>query len=54
MGKMLAILYWIILVLALLGWFAPATWPYGRYVGGGAQAVLFVIIGLRLFRVPLQ
>lgn len=51
---LLPILYWIVLILSILGYFAPATWTAGRYVVGGASAVLFIIIGLRLFRVPLQ
>lgn len=51
---MLAILFWVILVIALLGNFAPATWPYGGRVSGLAVVILLVIIGLRIFRVPLQ
>lgn len=51
---MLAILFWVILILAAIGAFAPPSWVPGRYLGGGATLVLFVIIGLRLFRVPLQ
>lgn len=51
---LLPILYWIVLILSIIGVFAPATWPYGRYIGGGAATVLFVIIGLRIFRIPLQ
>lgn len=51
---MLAILFWVILVLAALGYFAPASWVPGRYLGGGATLVLFIIVGLRLFRVSLQ
>lgn len=50
---LLPVLYWIVLILSLIGVFAPPTWAYGRYLGGGATAVLFVIIGLRIFRMPL-
>lgn len=48
------LLYWIVLILSVIGVFAPPTWTYGRYIGGGAATVLFVIIGLRIFRIPLQ
>lgn len=51
---LLPILYWIVLILSIIGVFAPPAWAYGRYIGGGAATVLFVIIGLRLFRVALQ
>lgn len=51
---LLPLLFWLILVLAALGYFAPAAWVPGRYIGGAAMICLFVIIGLRLFRVPLQ
>lgn len=50
----LPVLFWTILVLAALGFFAPASWVPGRYLGGGATLVLFIIVGLRLFRVPLS
>lgn len=49
----LALLYWILLVLSLLGVFAPATWPYGTRISSGAWVILFIIIGLRVFRIPL-
>lgn len=50
----LAILYWIILVLSCVGVFAPAAWPHGARISGGAWIVLFIIIGLRVFRIPIQ
>jgi hypothetical protein len=52
--SLLPILYWIILILSIIGVFAPPAWAYGRYIGGGATVILFVIIGLRLFKVSLQ
>lgn len=52
-GMILTILYWVILVLCLLGVFAPPTWPYGARLNGIAAVALFVIIGLRLFRTSL-
>lgn len=51
---LLPILYWIVLILSIIGIFAPPTWPGGRYISGFAAAVLFIIIGLRIFRIPIQ
>lgn len=52
--SILSLLYWIILVLSLIGVFAPPDWPHARRVYGIAWVALFVIIGLRAFKVPLQ
>jgi hypothetical protein len=46
----LPILYWIILILAILGMCAPD--PYVRYLRG-VELVLFVILGLKLFGIPI-
>lgn len=51
---LLPILYWIILILSILGVFAPASWPYATRISGISWIVLFVIIGLRIFRIPIQ
>jgi hypothetical protein len=51
---LLPILYWIILVLSIIGVFAPPTWTHGPRVSGLAWIALFIIIGLRIFRIPLQ
>ncbi len=58
---LLPILYWIVLILSLIGYFVPIFnrpagqpgpgWGYG--LSGGAATVLFIIIGLKDFRVPL-
>jgi hypothetical protein len=45
----LQVIYWIILLLAILGVWAPD--PYARYVRG-IDLVLFVILGIRLFGFP--
>jgi len=45
----LMILFWIILILAILGFWAPE--PYLKYVRG-VDLVLFVILGLKLFGPP--
>lgn len=50
----LSLLYWIILVLSVIGVFAPPAWPYAGRISGLAWVALFVIIGLRIFRMPLQ
>jgi hypothetical protein len=51
---LLPVLYWIVLILSIIGVFAPPTWAYGRYVSGFSATVLFIIIGLRIFRIPIQ
>lgn len=51
---LLPILYWIVLILSIIGIFSPPTWVYGRYISGFSAVVLFVIIGLRVFRIPIQ
>lgn len=51
---LLPILYWIILILSAIGIFAPPTFPYGVRISGLSWVVLFIIIGLRIFRIPLQ
>ncbi len=50
----LPLLYWIVLILSLIGYFAPPTWPGGRWLTGGAATALFIIIGLKLFRIAVQ
>lgn len=50
---LLPILYWIILILSVIGVFAPPTWPHAARISGSAWVALFVIIGLSIFRVPL-
>lgn len=50
---LLPVLYWIILILSCIGIFAPPTWTYGPRISGGAWVLLFIIIGLRIFRMPL-
>ena len=53
--SLLSILYWVILILSAIGVIAiPETSPNGRYVRGGAYLVLFIIIGLRVFRTSIQ
>lgn len=52
---LLSLLYWIILILSIVGYFAPgapATWGYR--ISGSAATILFIIIGLRDFKVSLQ
>ena len=48
---LLPLLYWLILILSVIGLLGPATWPSAFRVG--PSLILFIIIGLRLFRVAL-
>ncbi len=48
---LLPLLFWIVLILSAIGSFAPPSWPVAFRIG--PVLVLFVIIGLRLFRVAL-
>lgn len=51
---LLAVLYWTILVLAVIGLFVPlSTWPH-PVLGSLPVIALLVIIGLKIFRTPLQ
>lgn len=52
--SILSLLYWIILVLSIIGVFAPSSWPYAARISGSAWVALFIIIGLRIFRMPIQ
>lgn len=52
MNTLLLTLYWVILVLSVLGIFIPTdTWAYGARVSGVAMIALFIIIGLQIFKV---
>lgn len=51
---LLPVLYWIVLILSIIGVFAPTSWPYGVRISGLSWVVLFIIIGLRIFRIPLE
>ncbi len=48
---LLPILYWIVLILSAIGAFVPFS--YGPRINSVAALVLFVLIGLRIFRIPL-
>jgi hypothetical protein len=51
----LNILYWLILVLSVLGIVAiPPTNPNSRFYYGGAWLALFIIIGIRAFRIAVN
>lgn len=52
--SILALLYWVILVLAVIGALVPATlWPH-PFLGSLPLLVLFILIGLKIFRTPIQ
>lgn len=46
------ILFWVLLVLAFLGAFGPASWP--TYLRFGPILVLILLLGLRVFPVSLN
>lgn len=49
---LLSILYWLVLILGLILGFLVVS--YSVQVRGLAELVLFIIIGLKVFRTPLQ
>lgn len=50
---LLPILYWVILVLSVIGLFIPPTYTPARYANGVVLIALFIIIGLKIFKTPL-
>lgn len=52
--SILSLLYWIILILSIVGVFAPPAWPFAARISGLSWVALFVIIGLRIFRMPIE
>lgn len=51
---LLNILYWVLLVLAIIATFAPSDiWPRA-YFPSIIYVVLFILIGLKSFRTPLN
>lgn len=54
--SLLPILYWIVLILSLIGYYVPGPTPHtwGYRLVGGTYAILFIIIGLRLFPISLK
>ena len=52
--SILAILYWVILVLSAIGAFAPADWTYAPRIQSFSGLILFILIGLKVFRTPIQ
>lgn len=49
--NLLPILYWILLILAVIGAFAPPAWSMWS---GRVALVLFILLGLRVFPFSLQ
>jgi hypothetical protein len=52
--SILAILYWVILVLAVCSFFVPADIYPRAWMSNIPALVLFIIIGLKVFRTPIQ
>lgn len=44
-------LYWLLLILAVIGYFPAVQEKFGLYVRG-LDLILFIIIGLKLFGLP--
>lgn len=51
MPTLFTILYWIILILAALGIWAPAPW--GK-LNSGSLIVLLILLGIRVFPIALH
>jgi hypothetical protein len=47
---MIAILFWVLLVLAILGAFIPLPGPYGPKIPDAIMLVLIFLLGLRVFQ----
>jgi hypothetical protein len=53
--SLLAILFWVLLVLALILGFVPLdAYPHARYGIGIIYIVLFILIGLKIFKTSLS
>jgi hypothetical protein len=50
---MLTISYWILLLLLLIGLFAPPTWTYWPRAYAVIILILFIIIGLKSLKPTL-
>jgi hypothetical protein len=51
--SILTIIYWVLLVLCLIGVFAPADWAYWPRANAIVTLVLFIIIGIKLLKPQL-
>jgi len=51
---LLNVLYWVLLVIALVAVFTPSEIFPRAYIPGLIWIVLFVLIGLKVFRTPLN
>jgi hypothetical protein len=51
--NLLPTLYWILIILALIGTFVPFG-PHSARINGGCAMVLFILLGLRVFPISLQ
>ncbi len=49
---LLSILYWIILILSVV--FGFITTSYGPMAHNFAQIALFILIGLKIFKTPIE
>jgi len=47
---MLVIFYWVLLLLIVVGVFAPADWTYAPRVNAIVTLALFIIIGIKILK----
>jgi hypothetical protein len=50
MNSMLVVFYWILLLLVVIGVFAPATWEFAPRANAFVTLLLFIIIGIKLLK----
>jgi len=48
--SLLVIFYWILLLLIAIGAFAGPSWSHWPYASGIITLILFIIIGIKLFK----
>ena len=48
--SLLVIFYWILLLLILIGAFAPPDWTYAPRANAIVTLVLFIIIGIKILK----
>lgn len=50
MNSLLVTFYWVLLLLILIGVFAPPSWTYWPRANAIVVFILFVIIGIKLLK----
>jgi len=47
---LLTIIYWVLLLLILIGIFAGTAWPWWPRLNTAVELALFIIIGLKILK----